>query len=294
MYKNRDPINPVMVRNRLIYTLCATLWLLVSPALSVLAEDFDETIKAPEPLSGPALNHAAKNLFGRFEKDRALVSILRSSDSHAEWAELRWQISTAIDARRPLNDLQAIGLNPRGDGAYDINLAICPQWFPLEDRMQAKFSPAALDGTLVALRQRGFRDQDVEVVTAYLRSNNLQQMIVSRTAPLTTSFAARTKNRMSHQRLTNSDVSAYQYQFQRIVDDVERKWAIGLLDSLDLQRQRILTSYLLEMNAEMVMIPSNTKDQVEQVENWLLSGQYLKDIQQQTRSAEYSKAVEYR
>ena len=47
------------------------------------------------------------------------------------------------------------------------------------------------------------------------------------------------------------EVLAYRYQKSSLRTDIERRWAIGLMDVLDPQRQRILVSFLDEFQAEM-------------------------------------------
>jgi hypothetical protein len=99
--------------------------------------------------------------------------------------------------------------------------------------------------------------------------------------PLANTFAARVKQRDKARLPTDlAEARAYFYQKRRIEDEGQRRWAVGLLDALDKQRQRILASYFEELEAKQQYgVPSEPFDVVlEREVDRLRSGEYLQLI----------------
>ena len=148
-------------------------------------------------------------------------------------------------ARCRSSDLAEFGLAARPDGSYVVDLRKFPQWEPLDDRLYRLTNPDVFESYESALRARGFRDSDM----AALRS----------TWPLTIRVCACRQTAGNSSRLSRSgcrrageagqplnleEVLAYRYQKASLKAEIERQWAVELLDALDPQRQRILASFL--------------------------------------------------
>jgi len=91
-------------------------------------------------------------------------------------------------------------------------------------------------------------------------------------------FAQRLQaQRKSGQRLNLQEVLAYRFQKSNLRSEAERRWAVGLMDALDAQRQRILVSHLDEFQSEMTFgAPHRTLDEtLEQEAQPIVSGEYV-------------------
>ena len=96
--------------------------------------------------------------------------------------------------------------------------------------------------------------------------------------PLREAIAKRLQaQRKSGQRLNLQEVLAYRFQKSNLRAEAERRWAVGLMDSLDPQRQRVLASYLDEFQSEMTFgAPHAALDEsLEQEVQPIISGEYV-------------------
>lgn len=283
MRKDRFDSATLAARAPLISILAA---LIALPAV-VDAATFDEKVSGPTQLTGDELKAKARDYFENFDNgSAAMSSLLRNPDEHAKWFELRWQLGQAVDATKPLDGLSEYGISARGDGSYSVDLERFPQWDPLDHKMQGFFSPGSRDRTMQALKERGFRNEEIAALRQYLENNSPELAVTEATTPVTTSFAARVKKRAAAgQRLNRAEMLSYKYQLNRSTTEATRAWAIGLLNSLDRQRQRILESYLMEVDYSMAIFPSG-EENPESLEDYFLSDRYLEAIEQQTPRAE--------
>jgi hypothetical protein len=73
---------------------------------------------------------------------------------------------------------------------------------------------------------------------------------------------------------------AFRFQKDSIRLEAERRWAVGLLDALDDQRQRILASFFDELKSERVFgaPPEPLNATLEKESAPLLSGDYTRNI----------------
>ncbi|HEU5137131.1 MAG TPA: hypothetical protein VFU13_18430, partial [Steroidobacteraceae bacterium] len=87
------------------------------------AVEFDEKLRAPM-VGAPAVLHTqAQSYIAKFNalKDASPREVITSRALNTERFDLTWQIQQAIDAKRPLGDLSAIGLEKREDGSYRVD-----------------------------------------------------------------------------------------------------------------------------------------------------------------------------
>jgi hypothetical protein len=95
---------------------------------------------------------------------------------------------------------------------------------------------------------------------------------------LVDTFAKRLQaQRKAGQRLNLQEVLAYRYQKSYLRTEAERRWAVGLMDALDRQRQRILVSFLDEFQSEMVFgaAKDDLNATLEQEAQPIVSGEYV-------------------
>jgi hypothetical protein len=71
----------------------------------------------------------------------------------------------------------------------------------------------------------------------------------------------------SNEKLGTDKMLDYLYQNRRIMEEAKRAWTLGLLDSLDAQRQRILESFLSEVDRAGAMAVA--PDDIEGATRWM-------------------------
>lgn len=184
----------------------------------------------------------------------------------------------ALDERVPLQDLSAFGLAAQADGAYVVDLRKFPQWEPLDTRLYLLTNPEVFESYEPALKARGFRDEDIRALRTYLATHDPRLRIHSEGRQLVDTFAKRLQGRrQAGQPLNLEEVLAYRYQKAGLKAEIERQWAVGLLDALDPQRQRILASFFDEFDSSLTLgTPTAPLNQtLEQEAQPIVSGEYV-------------------
>jgi len=258
-------------------------WVCLTFAAALLgiasAATFDPTVSAPPELTGVELRNRVPGYF-RDGPNSKLSAALRDRNAHAQWVDFRWQFMEAIDAATPLKELEEFGLISNGDGSYSIDLIRFPHWYPLDARMKMLRNPGGLAFHVEELRIRGFRDQDISALREYLAKMDPERGRNADAISRADSFVARIKARKDAPGgIERAELRALLYQQHRSAAEASRAWAVGLLDCLDPQRQRILESYLLEWHTTTTIAASKPADReanLEELERQLLSGEYVK------------------
>lgn len=174
-------------------------WGLLAALLCAIS-NYGYTAQAEGPLAVPKkwtteeLQQKAAEYFSAFEDGSAtMLDTVLDPELHAQWFNLDVQISMAIDDGRPLG-LEGYGLTLEGNGSYDINYQEFPQWKTFGHRVNYFFSsPEATLKEFEALRQRGFRDSDLEIVKAYLLEHNLDKELSNAYMPDLEAFQRKSK-----------------------------------------------------------------------------------------------------
>ena len=182
-----------------------------------------------------------------------------------------------MDEKKPLKGLEAFGLVARPDGKYTVDLHEFPQWEPLDSRLHRLTNEEVVESYEPALRARGFRDEDVDALRTYLANNDPRLTLQVEGRQLVETFAQRVHGqRKAGQGLNLQEVLAYRYQKSRLRAEAERRWAVGLMDSLDSQRQRILASFFDEFQSEITFsAPTQPLEAtLEQEAQPIVSGEY--------------------
>lgn len=245
------------------------------------AAPFDEKLKTPRVATSQALRTKLEAHFATFQRkqqDPDPAAFIRDRVAYRQWSDLYFSVLLAMDERTPLKNLAEFGLVAKANGKYSVDLHAFPQWEPLDSRLHKLANPEILESFVPALVARGFRDEDVNALRAYVASHDPELTLHTEGRQLVDTFAKRLQaQRKSGQRLNLQEVLAYRFQKSNLRAEAERRWAVGLMDSLDPQRQRVLASYLDEFQSEMTFgAPHAALDEsLEQEVQPIISGEYV-------------------
>lgn len=250
-------------------------------AIAVQAAPFDEKSKAPRAATSQALRTKFESHFQTFQRkqqDADPAAFIRDRQAYKQWSDLYFAVKLALDERVPLQDLSAFGLAAQADGAYVVDLRKFPQWEPLDTRLYLLTNPEVFESYEPALKARGFRDEDIRALRTYLATHDPRLRIHSEGRQLVDTFAKRLQGRrQAGQPLNLEEVLAYRYQKASLKAEIERQWAVELLDALDPQRQRILASFFDEFDSSLTLgTPTAPLNQtLEQEAQPIVSGEYM-------------------
>ena len=262
------------------------------------AAPFDEKLKPPRAATAQALRTKLEAHFATFQRkqqDPDPAAFIRDAKAYRQWSDLDFALQLAMDERTPLKDLDAFGDVARPDGTYHVDLHAFPQWEPLDSRLHRLTNQEILESYLPALKARGFRDEDLTALQTYVATHDPKVDLHTQGRQLVDTFAKRLQaQRKVGQRLNLQEVLAYRYQKTSLRTEAERRWAVGLMDALDRQRQRILVSFLDEFQAEMVFGASqdDLAATLEQEAQPILSGEYVQILT--TEEAQLRRDMERR
>jgi hypothetical protein len=251
---------------------------------SSAAAPFDEKLKTPRVATSQALRTKLEAHFATYQRkqqDADPAAFIRDRAAYRQWSDLYFAVQLAMDERTPLKGLDAFGLVAKPDGKYVVDLHAFPQWEPLDARLYRLTNPAILESYIPALKARGFRDEDVNALQSYVAAHDPRLTLHMEGRQLVDTFAQRLQaQRKGGQRLNLPEVLSYRYQKTSLRTDIERRWAIGLMDTLDRQRQRILASFLDEFQGEMAFgMPTDALDKtLEEEAQPIVSGEYTQII----------------
>jgi hypothetical protein len=262
-----------------------TLLLAMFAAEPTPAAPFDEKAKAPRVASSQALRTKLEAHFAAFQRKQAdpdPAAFIRDAAAHRQWSDLYFAVQLAMDEKTPLKGLDAFGLVARPQGKYVVDLRAFPQWEPLDSRLNKLRNEEVVESYLPALRARGFRDEDVGALQAYLANNDPDMVVYAKGRQLVETFARRLQGqRKAGQKLNLQEVLAYRYQKAMLRAEAQRSWAVGLMDALDKQRQRALVSFLDEgFQSEMMFgeAAESIDETLEQEVQPIVSGEYAQII----------------
>lgn len=267
-----------------------TVLQLAAPVAAVHAAKFDEKVKAPEAPSNDELQARIRDYFDTYARvtAKSAAGLVRDKAAHEKWFETNWRLQRAIDTKRDLGDLSEFGITPKGDGSFAVDIVSFPQWTSLQDSLMRLLVPELLTMYTPDLKERGFRDQDIDAIKAYVEMNKPRRAALAENIALGESFAAKVKLQLAKkQKVGMPQMMSYLYQSNRNNEEAERAWCVGLLDSLDSQRQRILESYFVEQDrsSSRVVAP----DDVDAQSKWLLgviaSGEYRQLMEREKKEA---------
>lgn len=219
------------------------------------AAPFDEKLKTPRAATAQALRPKFEAHFATFERKQQEAdpaAFIRDRLAYRQWSDLYFAVQLAMDEKTPLKSLGVFGLVAQPDGRYTVDLREYPQWEPLDSRLHRLTNEEVVESYVPALKARGFRDEDLDVLRTYLANNDPRMTIQVEGRQLVETFAKRLQaQRKVAADLNLQEVLAYRYQKSIMKSEADRRWAVGLMDALDPQRQRILVSFLDEFQSDM-------------------------------------------
>lgn len=267
-------------------------------AMQAQAAPFDETLKPPRAATSQALRTKLEAHFATFQRkqrDPDPAAFIRDRRAHKQWSDAYFAVKLALDEGTPLGDLSAWGLAKQTDGKYRIDLRAFPQWEPLDTRLYMFTNPDVLESSLPALAARGFRESDIAALRSYAATHDPRLAIHAEGRQLVDTFAKRLQmERQAGRPLNLQQVLSYRYQKDSIKVEAERQWALGLLDTLDRQRQRILVSLLDESQADLTL--GSAKEPFERTleaqAQPIVSGEYVQMLD--SEAAQIRQSIERR
>jgi hypothetical protein len=260
------------------------------PVAGAQAAKFDEKLKAPEAPTNDELKAAIREYFDVYARATAESSagMVRDKAAHAKWFDTQWSLHRAIDTKRDLGDLSQFGITPKGDGIYSIDLANFPQWTPLQESLTRLVVPDFMVTYASDLKQKGFRDQDLDIVAAYIRNHQPRRAALAENTSLSESFVAKVELQLAkRQKIQLPQMMSYLYQSSRNNAEATRVWGGALLESLDSQRQRILESYFdeLDRSSSSLIAPDDANAQSMWLLGVIASGQYRELMEKEKQEA---------
>jgi hypothetical protein len=270
--------------SRSLLLLRMFLPLLLGWTAAVHAAKFDERVAAPKAATPATLKALTREYFATYQRAQAkgVGGLIRDPAAYRQWSEWQWRLWETLEEKKPI-DLTEFGLIPQEDGSYTANHQQYPQWAPLDGLLLVLRTQAVFDAYAPELKRRGFRDQDLETLKNYLDKNDPERDAFGENRALIESFAAKVQSLHRTKRtIAREDLKTYFYQSKRNGDEAQRQWAVGLLDTLDPQRQRILASYFEELNIGHSIGPAsgNFDEQLKTATEVFTSDRYLQGLKQ--------------
>jgi len=239
------------------------LWL-ASIAGTAQAVEFDEKLKAPRAMGAPELKSTAQSYSASFARMREAspAELVTNKALFLEHFDLEWQINRALEDKRPLEDLSALGL-VKHEGGLRVDYGAFPQWQPFAELLASLVPTWSMDSVGPLLVNRGFRASDVAALKNYVDTHDLKAATSARTLPIAISFSKVVKKYDKLKHPVGKDlVFAFLYQRGKVEAEARRAWSEDLVHTLDDQRVRVLHSYFTEMQGIGYWSPSDTESGV--------------------------------
>ncbi|HYJ40959.1 MAG TPA: hypothetical protein VEW08_09225 [Steroidobacteraceae bacterium] len=235
--------------------------ILASFAGSAQAVEFDEKIRAPMNRGGAELKTQAESYAASFARlsTASPAEMVTNGALSQERFDLEWQLTRALEDKRPMEDLSALGL-VKNENGFRIDYNAFPQWQPFPEKLASLMPTMSMDAAGPLLVARGFRDSDVVALRNYLETHDLDMETSSRTLPIAISFSRVVRKYDKIKRPVGKDlVFSFLYQRDKTGVEARRAWSEGLIRTLDDQRVRVLQSYLSEIQGVGYWSPSDAE-----------------------------------
>lgn len=247
------------------------------------AAEFDPKLKSPALVSQ---SHFKTQLRGSFDRAASMSIPNRLRLASMQWVDLTWQLNRMAQAHEELPDLSEFGLQKQADGSYILRHANNPQWGLWYRVLTDLQNPGSFENYANQLRDRGFRDQDIQVMKDYVAGNQPRRTVLDNQRSLIQSVKAQQSRASRLAKTDVTDAALYVYQLERAREGALQLWAAGLLDRLDDQRQRALVSYCQEISGVTVFIPDANFDQTIRISAEVMnSGRYEQHLLQQEQES---------
>lgn len=240
---------------------CFLAMLLVASG-AAQAVEFDASIKAPKAVTGAELRNrivSVKERIGNPVATDALASV-RDRTLAKDRFDARYLLGIMVDARAPLAELEELGLKPRGDGGYTVDTRAHPEWQSMIERLLLLGEPGFVNGLESTLMTRGFHPSDYVALRSYVDTHDLGKARGQQKLALAISASRMAKKLQKLKRLDDDFMASYFYQKELRWFEAEQQWSVELLDALEPRAQRVLVSYLSELDSSTTIIPTRTAD----------------------------------
>ena len=246
------------------------------------AAPFNQQLRAPQA-DAQQLQEKLQRHFDAVEARRGHgETLIRDAAAFEQWTDLHWTIERRLDEGHALGDeenLARMGLIKQQDGSYVVHTKDFPQWKSLVAALVLLANPRGVESFAPALEARGFRPEDLDRMRDYVRTHDLEAAGFAEHKELVQTFAKRAAT------ARKEDVLAFMYQAARLQHEHQRQWAVGLLDALDAQRRRALTSYLMEELDSVIAFgppepPQRLDENIARTLAQFVSGEYQRQIEQ--------------
>jgi len=259
------------------------LGLLLALTMPSRAAEFDSQLKSPALVSQERLK---TQLRGNFDRAASLSIPDRLRLTGMQWIDLTWQLNRMAQAGEELPDLSEFGLQKQADGSYVLDHAKNPQWGLWYRVLTDLQNPGFFEGYANRLRDRGFRDRDIQVMKEYVAAHQPRRAVVDGQRVLIQSVKAQRSRTPRLAKTDATDAALYVYQLDRAREAALQLWAAGLLSRLDEQRQRALASYCQEISGVTLFLPDSNFDQsIQMFAEVMTSGRYEQQLLQQEQES---------
>lgn len=252
------------------------LTMLATPAPGYSA---GERIGSPQLASEAQIKGQVREYLDRSARMRPADRV-RNAGVEGRWVELTWQLNRIAQAGQALPDLSELGLVKQADGAYVIDLAANPEWEPWNLKPSLLQDPDVFQLHAQRLRERGFREQDIQALKDYVTQNDSRRVVLDAERSVVRNVAGLRSHSPRLQPTVDAAAAAsYVYQLERAREQAQKQWAAGLLERLDPQRQRILMSFYQELGGAIVFVPDAQFDRsIATVAGEMVSGTYEQQL----------------
>ncbi|HEU4591502.1 MAG TPA: hypothetical protein VFS13_11400 [Steroidobacteraceae bacterium] len=227
------------------------------------AAGFDERLQAPRMKDAVEFKSQAQSLAARYREIQAAApaQLVTNASLTSQQFDLKWQVEHEINMGRPPTNLEEMGFENLGNGSYRIDTRQHPEWRDVGERMAAIFNSSFREGVLEELAQRGFRPEDVAALRQYVTTHDFKRATRAATDPVARGFQKLVQKFDKLGRpVPDSTVISYWYQSGRAYFEANRAWSNGLLKELDAQRNRVLLSYLTELETSTTLVPESVSE----------------------------------
>lgn len=193
--------------------------------------------------------------------------------------DLMWTLDRATEEKQTI-DMTEFGFHQIGPNAYSIK---SPEWIDYSLVLGRWKALPVFESDAVALRARGFRNEDVTLLRNYLSTVSEESVMLHKNRQLMDQMSQTIRERRRHGTdATSDEVAAFEYHRQWDNANAQRAWVCGMFDLLDKQRQRILSSMVDEMAVGdftfQITTPEDPKERDQKIKDHLASGAYAEDL----------------
>lgn len=237
------------------------LWMLALGG-AAQAVEFDEQLKVPRAVSATDLRTKIETLSAKVSGPGAVTALeaLRDRALARERFDTQWMLGQMVDARVPLTELTSLGFSVKEDGSLSIDTRAHPEWRPLESNLQLLTAARLVEGLERELTMRGLPAADYLKLREYVSGHDLARARAESKLSIMLSASRKAKKLEKLRRLDDRFFASLSYQRARAVAEVERQWALGLLDALSLQGQRVIASFVSEGASNTSFTPESTSE----------------------------------